>query len=409
MTEAIAAPSASPAATRMGYQPALDGVRGIAIAMVVLFHYPWGVRDPSVAFGNNPAHGGYLGVDAFFVLSGFLITTLLLQEHARSGRISLRDFYARRAFRLLPALGVLLLIALILHFALAENDANRPQLSGIFGVMFYVANWVNIYRPRALGVTSDTWSLAIEEQFYLLWPLAMLFLLRKRLRLRTIAVALAAGVAIVAAWRAWYWYDRMGGPSENAIVAYARGLQRLDVWNRIYFGSDTRADTLLVGSLTAVILFWLLPRLASRHRTYLVGAAAVAFMIAALIVARSSVVTSGWMPEWGFLVFELCVAVLIAGLVAMPKGWFTRAFAIPPLAWLGRRSYAVYLFHPLAFIFLARSRLHTSPVLTFAIRILAILLIAELSHRFVEAPMLRRKRRYEPAAQPVNPGLAADA
>src|SRR4051812_41929470 len=117
MTRVDAVPNEAPAAPRrLGYQPALDGMRGIAIALVVLFHYPWGVRNPDVIFETGPVHGGFLGVDAFFVLSGFLITTLLLQEHARSGRVSLRDFYARRALRLLPALGVLLGIAVFLHF-----------------------------------------------------------------------------------------------------------------------------------------------------------------------------------------------------------------------------------------------------------------------------------------------------
>jgi peptidoglycan/LPS O-acetylase OafA/YrhL len=214
--------------------------------------------------------------------------------------------------------------------------------------------------------------------------------------MRTIALLAAAGIAASAAWRWWYWYERFGGPPANLLDAYVRGVHRSDAFNRVYFGSDTRADTLLAGCLTAILVFWLLPRLASRHRVYLGAAAVLAFGAGALIVLNSTVIFSGWLPEWGFLAFEMCIAVLIAGLVAIPHGWFARAFAVAPLAWLGRRSYAIYLFHPLVFIYLVRSRLHTSPVLTFVIRIVAILLIAELSHRFVEAPMLRRKRRYEP-------------
>jgi peptidoglycan/LPS O-acetylase OafA/YrhL len=177
------------------YQPALDGVRGVAIVLVVLFHYPWGVTDARAFFGNNPVHGGFLGVDAFFVLSGFLITTLLLQEHAKSGGVNLRRFYARRAFRLVPALVVLLVIAVFLHFLLPAGDVNRPETSGLLGMLFYVANWVSIYRPKALGITADTWSLAIEEQFYLLWPIVLVLMLRRRLRTATIAVVTTVGVA----------------------------------------------------------------------------------------------------------------------------------------------------------------------------------------------------------------------
>src|SRR5262249_28328029 len=145
---------------RLGYQPALDGARAVAIGLVVLVHYPWHVGF----LASAPFHGGFLGVDAFFVLSGFLITTLLLEEHAASGRVSLRRFYARRAFRLLPALAVLLVVAVVLHFTLAAHNKNRPETTGILGVLFYVANWVGIYRPKSLGVIFDTWSLAVEEQ-----------------------------------------------------------------------------------------------------------------------------------------------------------------------------------------------------------------------------------------------------
>jgi peptidoglycan/LPS O-acetylase OafA/YrhL len=406
MTEAIDVPTTSPPVTSGGYHPALDGVRGIAIALVVLFHYPWGARDPRNPIAGNPVHGGFLGVDAFFVLSGFLITTLLLREHARFGCVSFRGFYARRALRLLPALAILLLIALVLHFALAPGNPNRPETTGLLGVVFYVANWVNIYRPHALGITSDTWSLAIEEQFYLLWPLALVFLLHRRLRIGTIAIVAVTGIAGAAAWRAWYWYQRFGG-HVDIFTAYARGMHRTQVWNRLYFGSDTRIDTLLAGSLTAILLFWLLPRLSSRHRNGLGVAAVVAFAVGALIVTQASVIMSGWMPEWGFLAFEICIAVLIAGLVARPQGMFTRAFAVVPLVWIGRRSYAIYLFHQLVFVYLARTRIHLSPESSLAMQLALILLLADLSYRVVEAPMLRRKRRFEPGRR--SGTLASDA
>ncbi len=375
-------------------------MRGIAIAIVVLFHYQWGVRHPLDPFTNNPFHGGFLGVDAFFVLSGFLITTLLLQEHAQFGRVSLRQFYARRGLRLLPALAVLLVIAVFLHFELPAGNGNRPSTGGLLSVVFYVANWMNIYRPKALGITADTWSLAIEEQFYLLWPVLLLFLLRRRLRPRTIALVAALGIAASATWRAWYWHDRVGGPTHGDLEVFARGLAIPGVWNRIYFGSDTRADTLLAGAFTAIVLFWLLPRIGPRLRTGLGVAAVLGLVAGVLIVVNATVFVSSWMPEWGFLAFEVSIAFLIAGLVAVPHGLLARAFGIAPLAWLGRRSYAVYLFHQLVFVYLGRAYVRLTPELSFAFQMLVILAVAELSHRLVEAPMLRRKRRFEPEPAP---------
>jgi peptidoglycan/LPS O-acetylase OafA/YrhL len=404
-TTAVPAAPTTPPAGRLGYQPALDGVRAIAISLVVLFHYPW--QQPF--YGANPMHGGFLGVDVFFVLSGFLITTLLLQEHATLGSVSLRRFYARRALRLLPAFFVLFAIALVLHFTLAAGDGNRPKALGLFGMLLYAANWVNVYRDGALGVVSHTWSLAIEEQFYLVWPVILVFLLRRRLRLGTIAGLAAAGIIAASVWRAWYWIHRLGHRSflnyylmitDRAIAVDSPGTltHRTHVWNRIYFGSDSRADALLVGCLTAIVLFWVLPRLGARARVRLSAAAGLALAGCAVIVWKAVVVISGWLPVWGILALELGVAVVIAGLVAAPRGLLARVLALPPLAWLGRRSYAVYLFHTVVFEYCKRSRVHLPPPVSFVFQMAVILVVAELSHRLVEAPMLRRKRHFEPAA-----------
>jgi Predicted acyltransferases len=404
MAQTTAAPAAptTPLRGRLGYQPALDGVRALAISLVVLFHYPW----QNQFYTANPVHGGFLGVDVFFVLSGFLITTLLLQEHATHGSVSLGRFYARRALRLLPAFGVLVAIALVLRFTLADANGNRPAVLGFAGMIFYAANWVEIYRHGALGLFSHTWSLAIEEQFYLVWPLILILLLRRRLRLATIAALTASGIVAASAWRAWYWHSHFGHARfvdyylavTNHVVATEAGAldHRTLVWNRFYFGSDTRADALLAGCLTAIVLFWLVPRLGARARMRLSAASVVAIIGCAIIVWRAVVVFSGWLPVWGILALEVGVSVLIAGLVAAPRGPLARLLALPPLAWLGRRSYAVYLFHPVVFEYCRRSRVHLAPPLSFGFQIAVVLLVAELSHRLVEAPMLRRKRHFEP-------------
>jgi peptidoglycan/LPS O-acetylase OafA/YrhL len=115
----------------------------------------------------------------------------------------------------------------------------QPETSGLLGVLFYVANWVNIYRPKALGITADTWSLAIEEQFYLLWPIVLVLFLRRRVRTATIAAVTLVGLAASAAWGAYCWYHRFGTRPADDFTAFIRGFGRLGVWNRIYFGSDT--------------------------------------------------------------------------------------------------------------------------------------------------------------------------
>jgi peptidoglycan/LPS O-acetylase OafA/YrhL len=258
-------------------------------------------------------------------------------------------------------------------------------------------------------VVSHTWSLAIEEQFYLVWPMILVALLRKRLRLSTIALIATAGIIAASVWRAWYWLHHLGHRTfvdyylevtNRPVPPGSAGTltHRTDVWNRFYFGSDTRADALLVGCLTAIVLFWLLPRLGARARVRLSAAAGLALVGCAVIVWQSVVVISGWLPVWGILALELGVAVVIAGLVAAPRGPLALVLALPPLAWLGRRSYAIYLFHTLVFEYCRRSHVDLSPPVSFVFQIAVVLLVAELSHRLVEAPMLRRKRHFEPSA-----------
>src|SRR3954447_5790680 len=127
----------APPQRRLGYLPALDGLRAIAVTLVVLFHYPWATKP----FELQPFHGGFLGVDVFFVLSGFLITALLLEERASRGRVSLSGFYQRRARRLLPAFFVLFAVAVAARFG-ATADNLRPTTTGLAGMLFYMANWV---------------------------------------------------------------------------------------------------------------------------------------------------------------------------------------------------------------------------------------------------------------------------
>jgi peptidoglycan/LPS O-acetylase OafA/YrhL len=379
------------------YQPALDGLRALAVSVVVAFHYP-----PETA---HAFRGGFLGVDAFFVLSGFLITTLLLEEHRRTGSVSLRKFYARRALRLLPAASVLLVVGVALSLFLSDTAPARPKAIGLFGMAAYIANWVQIFEPGSLGELSHTWSLAIEEQFYLLWPLALVLLLRRGARARTMLVVIGAGIAASAAWRAVVW-THAAVPHSNFIDYYLRItsgaessntqilLHRIHVWDRWYFGTDTRADALLAGCFVAVALVMIRERTPDVATRVLRFAPVIGLLGVAIIVWRAEVFTSGWVPNWGVLVFEVCIALVIAGLVTAPYSVIAHALALSPLVWIGRRSYAIYLFHPIVFRFLNTQVYDISWSTAFVLSIGAVIVIAEVSYRLIEAPALRGKRRF---------------
>ena len=191
----------------LGYRPALDGLRAFAVLWVIGFHY-------HLPFGRD----GLFGVDIFFTLSGFLITVLLLEEWSHTGRISLKNFYIRRILRLYPALVLMLLV-----FGL------RVPNGYIFSTLFYSTNWIKALHVLPDSIYLDhTWSLSIEEQFYLLWPAALMLMLRMKVQPRRMAL-ITAGLGLISAiWRAVYW---------NATQD----------WFRVYMGTDMHADGLLLG------------------------------------------------------------------------------------------------------------------------------------------------------------------
>jgi peptidoglycan/LPS O-acetylase OafA/YrhL len=278
---------------RLGYVPALDGLRGIAIAIVVAYH------------ASGWPKGGWLGVDLFFVLSGFLITTLLLDEHAATGTIRLRAFYARRARRLLPALGVLLLTYLAISAAHGVDALGLVARWGLYTGNVYEAFWPGA--AQHLVGLNHLWSLAQEEQFYLAWPVALLAVRRTR------NPALVLGLLVL------------------ALVAYRDILVLRGASDaRIYFAPDTHLDGLLLG---AALAFHRRRRAFDVSRLHLVAAAWTAFLIVALIPALG-------ITEVAFLpVFEGAMVVLVAAAV-------TGALPVPrPLIWLGGISYSLYLWH----------------------------------------------------------------
>lgn len=360
----------------LGYQPGLDGLRALAIIGVLLFHG-----------GVDAVPGGFLGVDVFFVLSGFLISTLLLEELDRSDRVRFGTFYLRRARRLLPAL-FLLLTVLALAVGFVYTDAAAALRRDGLAALTYVTNWWFIFSEQSYfdftgrpPLLAHLWSLAIEEQFYLLWPLLLFLLYRLGKRPMVGWLALVTALASTA----WMWWLA----DDQAMPLFADP-------SRIYFGTDSHIMGLLVGAALATV--WR-PGLAPAHvptgaRWLLTGAGIGAL---ALIVAAYTFVSeyTSWLYRGGFLLFSLVVALAIA-MLTHPAIALGRVFATQPMRYIGERSYGLYLWHwPVVLV--TRPGLDTPwdgsvgwhPWATAALRIILTFGIAELSYRFLEIPIRR--------------------
>jgi len=348
---------------------ALDGLRGLAVAAVLLYHSEFGF-----------ARGGYLGVSLFFTLSGFLITSLLLTQAREQHRVRLGSFWARRARRLLPAATLALAGVLLYGATIASADQLRYLRVDVLATLGYVANW-RFYLSgqtyaRLFASPSPVlhfWSLAIEEQFYLLFPLLVaLVAWGARARRRVLGTVLLAGIV--------------------ASVLAARMLYRTSGSSRVYYGTDTRAAELLIGALLAVIVAGrVIPsRPASpRMRTFaaVAGAAALGLIVWWWATVEQ---TAPWLYRGGLALHACCAAVVIAA--ARVEGPFARVLSWRPLAGLGVISYGVYLFHWPVFLWLTPDRTGLAPAPLLALRLLVTLTIAIASYVLVEQPILRGTR-----------------
>jgi peptidoglycan/LPS O-acetylase OafA/YrhL len=365
--------------TPLTYQPALDGLRGVAVAGVLLFHagFSWAV-------------GGYLGVSTFFTLSGYLITTLLLVEHQRAGTISLKNFWTRRFRRLMPA-ALLTLAGIVLLFgpfvATADQLAELP--GDVIAALLYVANWRFIVADQsyadlftAPSPVQHFWSLAIEEQFYLFFPLIAAGLLmvgkgsRRVLGGGLAALALLSTVAMVTL------YD----PGADTA--------------RVYYGTDTRATELLVGAVFAILIASR-PDLLRRIPTHVVTTVGILGLGITAYWWSTLEQTSPWLFQGGLTVYALTTAVLLG--VTLQPGPVQRALAVEPLRQLGRISYGVYLLHWPIFLWLTPERTHLRALPLFILRVAVTIGAAVLSFRLVEQPVRTRQALIAPRSWLVAP------
>jgi peptidoglycan/LPS O-acetylase OafA/YrhL len=382
---------------RLGIVPAFDGVRGVAVLLVVAYHFrhlldPWTTHyvrarsaprlpgEPALAhthlvlalrvhpkpfFGALAPRGGSLGVDIFFVLSGFLITALLLREQARAGRISFRGFYRRRALRLLPAL--LLFVAAQLTYAMVTHVQWAAERDALTSIILYFWNWRLFYTypavPRGLA---HLWSLSVEEQFYMVWPLIVAVLVTARRRASTVIGTMVGCVAAVAVWR---------------IVCAEH--ERLLL---LYFRTDVRADALLVGALAAYLWTrgWVPPR------RLLAPAAWVALVFVTACVFRLEP-TNRFYFNGGFTAIAIAVAIMLLAII--DSNWLSAGLTWQPLRAVGRVSYGLYLWHFFVFMMVSQKMAAFSSGTRIATAF-AITTVATLFSWFViEQRFLRRKDR----------------
>jgi peptidoglycan/LPS O-acetylase OafA/YrhL len=340
----------------------LAGLRALAVLLVFCHHLD-GSRAP----------GGFLGVTLFFALSGYLITSLMLAEHAAKGRIDLRSFYIRRVLRLMPALVALVGLTLVASIFLGRGHT----LADAWPAIAYLSDIVYPFRHDSGGVYSHTWSLAIEEQFYLLWPGLLILSLRRRWSVRKVVIGVVLGCTLL-----------------TILTTMHASPERLaDVYRLPYTHLPVMGAGILLAVATTNGLSTTARRILSRS--------AVAVLALAALLAGSALLQPGTLALYrgGWLALGVLLTALVGHLVVAPRTWLARMLSMRASVWLGRRSYGFYLWQsPVILLLGPHAR---GSVLLLAVAALVLTLgLTELSWRFVEQPFLKLKSRFEfkPAA-----------
>lgn len=344
------------------YMPGLDGVRAVAVIAIIIYHL-------------NPQwlSGGFLGVDTFFVISGYLITSLLLTEYHNTGKIELMSFWLRRVKRLIPAVLFLVMGVIVLSLIFMPMEIQKVRADSIAAI-FYVSNWwyimqnVDYFEQFAVQPLKHLWSLAIEEQFYLVFPIVLLSLLSFIRRLKSIRIIFLILLVIsMIAMMVLYV------PNENVA--------------RVYFGTDTRIQTLLMGVLLALVWppFQLKAKVNRQMRTMIdttgVVGLAILFICFKFVSETNSILYYG-----GFFLISTVTLLVIASSVH-PSGYFAKFLGNKVFTFIGSRSYSLYLWHyPIIVLIHHQFVQGQIPPLVYVVEILLMVLMAEFSYKFIEQP-----------------------
>ena len=375
------------------YIPSLDGIRALSVLAVIVYHA-----------NKHWLPGGFLGVEVFFVISGYLITLLLLAESEKSGTVSLKEFWLRRARRLLPALWVVVL-GVVVFAALFQREILGTLRGDVVAALFYGFNWFQVWVGTSYFTSFEfvplrhLWSLAVEEQFYLIWPIVMLVVARfgkRRLPIVSavfffIAVGLTVYMAVVYQPGT---ISTINDTPEQFMSLFGQSVSRVDY---LFLGTFTRSSGLLLGAALAI---WWRPWLlqhsrAGESKLYdIVGFGGLVAL--ALMMWRFQTVIEGTdggnvgynlLFRGGFFLTDIASVALIAAAVHPGSKIIAKSLSNPVLVWLGRRSYGFYLFHWPVFQFYRRFAGQGLTPYEFVVLVLLALALTELSYRYIETPV----------------------
>ncbi len=338
------------------YEPGVDGIRAFAVLAVVAYHFGW-LSTP----------GGFLGVDVFFTISGYLITSLLVAEYRRTGRIDVREFWKRRARRLLPALFVFLAVTAAYVAAFVPTEVDRVQRE-LIPALGYFTNWFLIGYNESYFETfarpslwRHLWSLAVEEQFYIVWP--VLFVVLRKVR-TALVIALIGVLALASTW----WMANLFVPFEDP--------------SRVYYGTDTRATGILVGAILGFIRHRLPVVEHKRRWPLLVGMAGLGTLTWMVVAVNGF---DPWLYQGGFLLTAVASAAAIIGVVG--SRFLRSIVGAAPMRWIGLRSYGLYMWHwPVVVFTRPNIDVFWDPTVVTVVRLAGALVLTEISYRWIETP-----------------------
>ena len=353
----------------LGYRRGLDGIRGMSILFVLLCH------------GQIIGDGfGFIGVNTFFVLSGFLITCLLIEEYDKTNRISFSKFYTRRALRLLPALLVMLALFVIFSFILDPHGRAVREFHEALFALFYSTNWTTIYHIGRHISLAHTWSLSIEEQFYIFWPLLLLLGLKRTASRPSLLCWILLGVFLAV----------LGRIAVNMVCTtnIAGNILPVDP-NRLFMGTDTRADSLVLGCFAGTLVS---SNMLPHPAWFLKSLLAVAILaIPGLVWLATLWTVSPFMIHYGWFLASVLAMCLILHLIAARVSLLHWILENRFLVFTGKISYGLYVWH---FPILKTMQLHNLPWEHLRY-LLVVVPVALLSYYVIELPCLRLKKRFQ--------------